>query len=66
MAGGTVKADLRRLFHDAGITNTDLRHYANVARIYELGAEEKYLDAIGRDRRRERRVARKILAGNRA
>jgi hypothetical protein len=66
IAGGTVKADLRRLFHDAGITDTDLHHYANVARIYELGAEEKYLDAIGRDRRRERRVARKILAGNRA
>jgi hypothetical protein len=33
-----------------------------VHRIHQIGGTEEYLHAIGPDKRRERRVARKILA----
>lgn len=59
--GGTTKIDLRQLLRSIGIAGSELRHWGNVHRIHELGVEQEYLDAIGPDQRRERRVARKIL-----
>jgi len=38
-----------------------MRHWCNVARIHELGAEQEYFDATAPDARRVRRIARKIL-----
>jgi hypothetical protein len=59
--GGTTKIDIRKLFRDVGVTDSDIRHYGVVSRIHELGAEREYLDAIGPNEQRERRAARKIL-----
>lgn len=59
--GGATKIDLRQLFRSVGVTDNDMRHWANVHRIHQLGADEEYLDAIRPDPRRERRAARKIL-----
>ena len=59
--GATTKVDMRALAHSVGITDADMRHWANVARIYKVGAENEYLNAIGPDQQRERRIARKIL-----
>jgi hypothetical protein len=60
VAGSITKIDIDQLMRQLGITKADRRHYANVARIHELGAADEYLDAIGSDKRR-RRAARKIL-----
>ena len=59
--GGTTKIDVRKLFRDVGVTDSDIRHYGVVSRIHELGAEQEYLDAIQPNERRERRTARRIL-----
>ena len=61
VAAGIAKVDVDQLMRQLGITKADYRHYANVARIYEVGAEEEYLAATGPDEQRERRIARKIL-----
>jgi hypothetical protein len=64
--GGTTKIDIRKLFGDVGVTDSDIRHYGVVSRIHELGAEQEYLDAIQPDERRERQTARRILRCGRA
>ena len=58
--GGTTKTDLRQLLRNAGVTDSDIPHWCNLARIHELGADEEYLEAIGPNEQRERRIARKI------
>lgn len=62
VAGSLTKVDVEQLLRKIGVTKADRRHWRNVHRIHEIGATEEYLDAIRPDKRRERRVARKILA----
>lgn len=61
VAGGIAKLDVE-LSQEIGVTKADRRHWRNVHRIHEIGATEEYLYAIGPNKRREIRVARKILA----
>jgi hypothetical protein len=53
--------DLRQRLRKLAITDGDIRHWGNVSRIHEIGADEEYLAAITPKKHRERRVARKIL-----
>jgi hypothetical protein len=54
--------DLRQKLRELGVTDGEIRHWGNVSRIHQIGADEEYLAAITPNKHHERRVARKILA----
>jgi len=61
IASSIVEPDLRKLAHQAGMTDSDIRHSVIVHEIYQLGGEQEYLDATAPSRRREKTAARKVL-----
>ena len=62
VAAGIAKIDVDQLMRQIGVTQAERRHWGNVARIHEIGADQEYLDAISQYQQRERRAARKILS----